>query len=977
MTKRIVIRALLAWLCAGVVLAGDDLAAGFHEPPADARPWVYSFWLNGNITKEGITADLEAMKRAGIGGLILMEVDQGTPQGPVKFMSAEWRALFKHLVSEAARLGLEINMNNDAGWNGSGGPWVPLDKAMQIVVTSETRVKGGQKFEGVLSLPFNKGFYRDIAVLAFPAPASSPEIINLPAKSVSWTYISGYSTDTDREAKIPVDGIIPRESVLDLTSKMDADGKLIWSAPAAKGDWLVVRFGHTFTGAKSHPAPASGEGPECDKMSKEAIELHFNGMIGKLIQDTGPLAGRTFAATHVDSWEVGAGNWTPRMREEFKRLRGYDMTPFLPVLTGRFVGSVDITERFLWDLRQTASDLLEVNYVGHLAKLAHDCGLRLSMEAYGTPALDMDVINHVDEPVCEFWWSGGGRLDWTMKAMSSAAHVNGRPIVGAEAFTSNRRERWQGHPAVIKARGDRIFTEGVTRFIVHRYAMQPWAKDVKPGISMGPYGLHYERTQTWWEYSKAWHQYLARCQYLLRQGKFVADVLSLHPEEPMQRFNLLKLAGYDYDGISPKAFIDKVTVENGQLTLPSGMKYRLLVLSSTNTKNMSLPMLKKIRQLVDDGAVILGEPPEATPGLEDYPKADAELKKLAAELWGTGGTAGERAVGKGKVFRGMKPEEVLAKMDIDRDFSSDSDLRWIHRRTDAADIYFVALSAAQSVRAVCTFRVQGRQPELWNPDSGEQRDLPEFAVTNGCTAVPLEFEPNGSMFVVFREKSRKSEVRSQNGKKNFQELKTLMEIGGPWDVSFAAKCGAPEKVTFEKLVSWSQHADPGIKYFSGTGAYRKVFTLPNADRRLPTEKASSKKSEIGNLRSKMYLDLGKVAVMADVTLNGKEQGILWKPPYLVEVTDAVKTGGNVLEIRVVNLWINRLIGDEFLPEDSERNGDGTLKQWPSWLTEGKSSPSGRFTFTSWRLWKKDSPLVESGLLGPVTIKAAATPGLSE
>jgi hypothetical protein len=372
--------------------ADPDLERGFLNPPDAAKPWVYAFWLNGNITREGITADLEAMKRAGLGGLLLFEVDRGTPKGPVAFMSDEWRALFKHLASEAQRLGLEVNVNNDAGWNGSGGPWVPLDKAAQVVVTSETRVAGGKPFEGVLPRPAaNEMFYRDIAVLAFPTPPISSGINNLAAKSVSWTYISGYSTGTDREAQVPADALIPKPSIVDLTAQMTADGKLVWDAPAVTGDWTVVRFGHTFTGSKNHPAPASGTGPECDKMSKEASETHFNGMIGRLVRDVGPLAGKAFGAMHVDSWVWGAGNWTPKMREEFKRLRGYDMIPFLPVLTGRFVDSVDLTERFLWDLRQTASDLIEANYVGHLAKLAHDRGLRFSMETYGTPALDMDL----------------------------------------------------------------------------------------------------------------------------------------------------------------------------------------------------------------------------------------------------------------------------------------------------------------------------------------------------------------------------------------------------------------------------------------------------------------------------------------------------------------------------------------------------------------------------------------------------------
>jgi len=1010
MFKRIIVAAMLGCLLCGAAMAEDRLATGFVTPPDSARIWVYWFWLNGNITREGITADLEAMKRAGVGGVLIMEVDQGTPAGPVAFMSAEWRRLFKYMVTEADRLGLQVNMNNDAGWNGSGGPWVPLDKAMQVVVTSETRVAGGKRFEGALPMPAaKKGFYRDIAVLAFPTPALPPDeshrVKNLPAKSVSWPYISGYSTGTDRDAEVPAEAMIDKERLVDLTAHMVGDGRLAWDAPAAQGNWTVVRFGHTFNGAESHPAPATGAGPECDKLSKEGIEAHFNGMIGKLIEDVGTLAGKTFAATHVDSWEVGGGNWTPKMREEFKRLRGYDMLPFLPVLTGRFVDSVDVTERFLWDLRQTCSELLAANYIGHLGKLAHDRGLRLSMETYGTPALDMDVVNHVDEPVCEFWWSGGGRLDYSLKSMSSAAHAGGRPIVGAEAFTSNRHEKWRAHPAIIKARGDRAFCEGVNRLIVHRYAMQPWVEDRRPGMSMGPYGLHYERTQTWWEDSKAWHQYVARCQYLLRQGTFVADCLSLQPEEPMQRFNLLKLPGYDYDGIGPRAFLEKVTVEDGRLTLPSGMRYRLLALSRTNTETMTVPMLSKIKRLVEDGAAVLGTAPDATPGLADYPNADKVLKRLAADLWGADPTVKERAVGKGRVFRGMKPEDVLARLGVVPDFGSDERVRWIHRKVDDADIYFVATCVNRAVDATCTFRVSGRQPELWNPEAGTIQAIPYYwAEANGRTSVPLQFAPSGSAFIVFREKASPSRqvVRvirkavllasrrapaaaptrvpaidlvngtvSQSGAYEIQmgdgrtyrcevSVPEPMTISGPWELKLAPGGGVPEKITLGKLVSWSHHGDPGVKHFSGSGTYYKRFEITPDLLKLKSTR---------DPRARILLDLGKVAVMAQVKLNGRDFGVLWKAPYRVDVTDAVEAGENVLEVRVVNLWINRMIGDEFLPDDSERDNRGTLKVWPAWLQEGRPSPTGRHTFTTWRLWKKDSPLRESGLLGPVALHA--------
>ena len=1171
--KRLLLSGLALHALIHPLSASDDLAANFVNPPAAARPWVYWFWLNGNITREGITADLEAMKRAGVGGVLIMEVDQGAPVGPVDFMSDRWRDLFKYMVGEASRLGLEVNMNNDAGWNGSGGPWVPLDKAMRKVVTSEVRVPAGKPFAGDLPQPpTTGGSYHDISVLAFPTP-NDPDnpahrIQNLPAKNMSWPGLHQDSLDTRPTAEVPAAAAIDKSNIIDLSDKLDAAGKLVWDAPALPGgEWTVMRFGHTFTGANSHPAPATGAGPECDKLSKEGIEANYRGMIGKLVKDVGPLAGKSFAATHVDSWEVGAQNWTPKMRDEFKRLRGYDMTPYLPVLAGRIVGSLDLSERFLRDVRQTVSDLLAVNYIGHLRELAHQDGLRLSMETYTTPANDLDVANYVDEPICEFWYPDGGGLYWSVKSMSSTAHVNGRPIVGAEAFTADSRERWLAHPALIKALGDRSFCDGVNRFIVHRYAMQPWAEERKPGMTMGPWGQHYERSTTWWEDSTAWHLYVARCQYLLRQGKFVADVLSLQSEEPMRRFSPLNLTGYDYDGISPQAFLKDVTVDHGMLKLPSGMTYRLLVLPDSDT--MSPTMLEKITALADAGAAVLGNPPAKAPGLTGYPESDARVKSLAQKLWDNNANTGT-----GRVLTGITPAAALASLNIPPDFTSTRPIRHIHRTlADGAELYFLANSGPLAADVLCTFRVTGKVPEAWLPDTGCIEPLNAFAESAGHIRIPLHFDPSGSMFVVFKTgntdkasqivsikrndnilidvaasnkpadhnettqsftmaawvkptaeialpqetndgisgvqikrndvvypppghevwkdadagagfgvgtngvcvyehggfyfppllvyaaplkawthvavvyqdgtpslylngklvrtglKSKKtahsgvgvSHTReltpfkgkiagleqfpnalaateiaklaqsqpsiadmvdqpafdsitreiSQNGSYTIRtadgqtrELKITnmpqpMEIKGPWNVRFAPGGGAPDHVTLNELVSWSDHADQGVRFFSGSATYRKSFDFTLSPQTGPT------------LTPRVWLDLGNVAVMAAVILNGKDLGILWKPPYRVDITAAVKNGTNELQVRVVNLPINRMIGDETLPDDSERNPNGTLKKWPQWLLDGKPSPTGRFTFASWRLWKKDSPLQPSGLLGPVTLRTAA------
>lgn len=1080
--------------------AEPALEKGFVHPPDSARPWVYWFWLNSNITSNGITADLEAMKRVGIGGVLIMEVDQGAPLGPAAFMGPQWRALFRHVAAEARRLGLEVNMNNDAGWNGSGGPWIRPEQSMQKVVWSETNLAGPLHFEGVLAPPQAvAGFYRDIAVQAVPTPG--------PFRIEKIKIKAGYEVGPAGPAhptNLPPEMVIDTARIVDLAAHTDPGGRLVWDVPP--GPWTVLRFGHTCTGMENAPAPASGRGLECDKLSPEGIEANFAGMMGRLVLDAGPNAGRSLAATHIDSWENGAQNWTPRMREEFRKRRGYDLVPFLPVMTGRVAGNLEISERFLWDLRRTISELVVENYAGRMRDLAHARGLRFTVEAYGGPCDNLPYAGESDEPMGEFW-SPTGAME-TCRGMASAAHTYGKRIVGAEAFTAGDSERWLEHPASLKALGDRAFCEGINRFVFHRYALQPWATDRRPGMTMGPWGQHYERTQTWWERTTAWHEYLARCQFILRQGRFVADICYLQAESPPQGLGGHERHGYDWDDCPAEVILSRMSVRNGRLVLPDGMSYRVLVLPDTPA--MTPALLSKVRDLVVAGATVVGPRPTQSPGLAHYPACDEEVRRVGEKLWsefgvpasaktegapanaGAAGPSAPAGKGAGRVFTGVTPERVLALSGVGPDFISEPPLRWIHRATDGTDIYFVANSQPRDVEANCAFRATGRQPELWWPETGSVERAAVWQARDGVTRVPLRLGPAGSVFVVFRRPAgsfdpvvamtrdgksilpepgqapaitvhravygvlddprRTRDVRARvqrlldAGEYNFQVarlaegddpafmvVKTLVvegvadgrpfkvsgtdpeslsfasaagaseraasvrrgrndrlvleafqpgryelttasgrshhvdaaalspsrELPGPWEVAFARGWGAPERLKLDALVDWSKHPDPGVKYFSGTATYRTVFPW------------TPDKSPSAHGRSRFDLDLGKVAVMAGVRLNGRDLGTLWKPPYRVDVTGALKPGENTLEIQVVNLWVNRMIGDEQSPEDSRRRPDGTLEEWPGWLQEGRPSPAGRYTFTSWRLWKKDAPLQESGLLGPVTLRAAA------
>lgn len=565
----------------------SELRSSFAQPPPSARPWVYWTWLNSNLTREGITADLEAMARVGIGGALILDVDQGTPPGPMAFFDDSWQAMFKHTIAEAKRLGLEINVNNGPGYYGSGGAWISPEYGMQSVVHSEVPVNGGAHWEGVLPKPVERADYRDIAVIAVaerPRPAGERyKISGFMMKALRWktwiAYAGGQSAPIDAVA--PPDAVIAQDHVIDLTAKMDAAGKLSWTAPA--GQWTVLRFGHAYNGSQIGPTLKDQRGPETDKLSKAATAFHFTTFVRHLNEITGSDFKSALVATHIDSWEGGGQNWTAGMREEFKKRRGYDPLPYLPVLSERVIGSLQITERFLWDLRKTVSELMVENYAAEFQRLAREHGLRFTFESYTTTGNDLDAANFADEPMAEFWTPTGQGEDFypTTKSMASAAHLNGHSIVGAEAFTSFRTERWLWHPAMIKRLGDDAFAQGVNRFVFHRYASQPFLH-ARPGLQMGPWGLHYERTNTWWEWTGPWHTYLARCQWMLRQGEPVADVVSLQSEEPIRRFQQSPLNGYDYDACGPDSF-QQAVVRDGQWVFPSGRRYRLLTLHHTGT----------------------------------------------------------------------------------------------------------------------------------------------------------------------------------------------------------------------------------------------------------------------------------------------------------------------------------------------------------------------------------------------------------
>lgn len=943
-----------------------------------------------------MTKDLESMKKAGIGNVIFLEVNVGIPRGKVNFLSQKWQDMFAHAVHEAERLGIAITLGVGPGWTGSGGPWVSGKESMKHLVASSIEVSGGEKGPVILPKPgprkpyFGEGsftpelkrkwrnYYEDVAVLAFPTPEKNYKIPDIDEKALyyraPYTSVAGVKPFLQSEANYPEPrstAVIQRDKIIDITRFMKPDGRLTWKIPP--GNWTIMRLGSRNNGAVTRPAPQPGLGFEADKFDTLAIAEHLKNFTGKLIHKTGiPDKNQQggLKMLHMDSWEMGAQNWTQHFREEFEKHRGYDPLPFYPVYAGMVVESREKSERFLWDLRQTDMELVIENHAQFLKHYGQKYNLGLSIEPYDmNPTADMVLGAVADVPMCEFWSKGYGfNSSFSCIQAASIAHVEGRPVVAAEAFTAHK-DAWKQYPGSMKNQGDWAFAAGVNRFVYHTFQHQSLDSTLKPGMTMGPYGVHWDRNQTWWPMADGYHKYIARCQYLLQHGRAVADILYLTPEGAPQVFRAPASAfsgdevlpdrkGYNFDGCSPPE-LKKAHVENHRVVFPGGASYRLLVLPAVET--MTPELLEKIVSLVKDGATVIGNPPRKSPSLVNYPDCDKKVAELAGSMWGNSATPSsltEISFGTGKIYWGgplskiQYPElypdydvaaGILHQESIPEDFASDGPVRYTHHQMKGADFYFVSNRTDARVNTDCMFRVAEGKPELWDPISGETRDLPDFKLQNGQIQIPLQFEPYQSYFIVFSRESKTSPEKSETTK-NFQNFRELEEISGPWTVLFDPRWGGPATVVFDKLQDWTTRPEAGIKYYSGIASYQNSFVLQES------------------IQGDIYLDLGEVCNMARVFVNGKDMGVAWTTPFRLKITDAVVPGNNQLKIEVANLWPNRLIGDERYPDDGIKNG-----KWPEWLLKDRPRTSGRATFATAKFYNADSPLLKSGLLGPVKI----------
>lgn len=707
-------------------------------------------------------------------------------------------------------------------------------------------------------------------------------------------------------------------------TEFSKNGVLDWEVP--EGKWVIRRMAMLPTGVTNSPAAPEATGPEIDKMSKKHVAFHFDAFIGDILKRIPEADRKTFKVVVQDSYETGGQNWTDDMISVFKERYGYDPVPYLPVLEGTVVGNPDISDRFLWDLRRLIADRVSYDYVGGLRDVCHQHGLTTWLGNYGHwgfPGEFLQYGGQSDEIAGEFW-SEGSLGDIENRAASSCGHIYGKRRVWAESFTSGG-PAFGRYPYQMKQRGDRFFTEGINSSLLHVYIHQPF-EDREPGLDAW-FGNEFNRKNTWFSQMDVFTGYLKRCNFMLQRGDYVADVAYFIGEDAPKMTGICTPelpAGYSFDYINGEVLLQRASVEDGRIVLPSGMKYRLLVLPQLET--MRPEILQKIKELLQAGACVIGPAPKYSPSLSDYPAADRKVQALASELWGDQ-TESVRTIGKGRLFMpATSLQPVLEALNVKPDMrvNSGTPVLFIHRATDEGDIYFISNQSENPVDINPSFRVAGKLPELWNPLTAEIRLLPEFTCADGVTTVPVRLEGFESSFIIFRKKGTPSKTTARN----YPVKEVLATVSSPWQVDFEkGKRGPEEAVTFPALQDWTESTDPSIRYFSGKAIYTNRITLDE----LP-QKA-------------LYLDLGKVMVMAKVKINGQYVGGVWTTPYRLPVGDFLRKGENLIEVEVVNNWRNRLIGDASLPEKE------------------------RGTWTNVNPWNADSPLQSSGLIGPVEIQA--------
>lgn len=934
--NRILAAVLLSVLLTGAMPAQSVTTRSFAHPPASAGPWVFWMWLRVQTNRAAITADLEAMKATGIRGAILYDSGVGggmeatsrmvlngkeyarvptndfagahftpLPYAPMQSWTPQSRALVRWAAREAGRLGIRLVVTT--GLASTSGN-IPLEQGQQFLEWSDTIVTGGTQVRTTLPLPDHA-----VASSAMAVRSMVNETLHPGSRPKQMHTVAVLAVPQGRQVAV--------SDVIDLTTHTDADGHLNWNAPA--GSWQILRFAYEPTGMEN------AWGLYTDGMSATALDQTWDVTMGELLREMTPAERRGIYGVEDDSWEAGLSTWTAGYERQFRERRGYDLIPWLPVLAGLPLGSPSEQQAVRRDYYRTTADLIAENHYGHLGEIAKRNGLKFYSEAAGPNSGQLDPqqnFSHVDVPMGEFWMPSEHRPTpdrrFLARDAASSAHVYGKPVLACESLTSVGPQ-WEDSFFEMKNVADQGFADGCNLLAIHNFSQSP-SLTAKPGYVYFA-GTHYNRNVTWWKQTPAFNAYLARVSYLLQRGVFVADALYFRGDgigqgEQRKTEPALPAPGYDHDTVSLDALLHQVSTQDGRLLLLNGASYAMLVLPNGH---MSMQALRKIDDLVQAGAVVVGPRPTALDGLADTTSnVDTQFAETIDRLWDQ--RAQHHVVDE-------SAKDALARLHLPPDLriegvSPQGDVDWIHRRDGHTEIYFLASRWDNPEEVSATFRVHGLQPELWDPVTGEVRPARAFHQASGATTVPLHFDSRGSIVVVFRKPIPLD--RSGSDSTNSPAIAPIARITTPWTVSFDPAWGGPARVTFKNLEDWTHRQEPGIRYYSGTALYRTRFQAP------------SNKSA----HSAVFLNLGDVREVASVKLNGHDLGVLWTRPARVDITHALKPGDNRLEVTVVNLWPNRLIGDEAL------------------------SPEQRRTETNAHKFNANTPLYPSGLLGPVTLE---------
>lgn len=947
--RPIIITIALVLSCINVFGQKDNLYAGFKAPEKTYYPRVWWHWMHGNVTKEGIKKDLEWMDRTGIAGFhqfnCQLRPTDVIVKERVQLFSKEWKEAFSYALDIADSLNLEVSIASSPGWSVTGGPWVKAEDSQKKITWTCKEIEGGRRvitplpepytfagpFQDKAEFPDDKykyQYYKDIVVLAI----RKEDIDNSP-RIEDWIQKAGYEVDNRKKLHSPAATTIKgisKKNIINITHWCK-NNELNWNCP--EGKWIVYRFGYNLLGRMNGPVEKAGKGLEADKLDPEAMEKYYRDYLAIFDEASSHRLGTTIKYVMIDSYEAGKATWTPRMREEFSKRRGYDITPWLPVLTGLVVEDMEKSESFLGDWRKTLGELITENHYDLPARILAEYGLKTHVESQEGPtgfigdgmmpkrsaAVPMGAIW---VKFNEGWYAQNYVSKADIRESAAAAHVYGGNICAAESFSVNSRPTVKGHfpayqcsPANLKRLADAALSQGLNRFIMHCSPHQP-EDDKFPGLGLGSFGNWFTRHDTWAEEARPWHDYLARSCYMMQQGRFVADVAVLYDEDmnacaSFGDRNIAAPVCYGFDLINQDILCNVLDIRNGKLINGENCSYSLLIIDP-EYRYMSVEVLEKLKKAADEGVNIIGHRPEGRLKLSDSEK---KFKSLVSQIWESSrSNVNENADARDiLVAGGIYPDCIIQEIE-------GTDFYQVHRKLDETDIYWIANISPKACNTTVSFRVSDRKPMQWNAEDGSMQEV-SYSMKNGRTYVKLHFNQDDSHFIVF---SENTDCQSYSVKP--ETLVKEYEVIGPWTIEFQPGRDAPEKTIFEKCGSYTESSIDSIKYFSGTAVWNAEFNLDI------------------NSGKEYILDLGRVEVMAKVKINGNDLGLLWKAPYRISIGKYLKSGQNRLEIAITNLWPNRMIGDSFKTKEN------------------------RLTYTPWQFYTPDMEPIPSGLLGPVMIQ---------